>query len=569
MHHSSPKNLADFLIKTVSDELLGANIGIDKLNNLNTQFAFISTDTTLSTRDNALKELIDEIDENINTFIKTHEYFDVLGQLYIEFLRYANADKGLGIVLTPPHITDFFAEIAGVNKQSIIYDNCTGTGGFLISGMNLMIKDAKGDSEKIKSIKSSQLIGTEYQSHIYALAVSNMFIHQDGKTSIINGSCFDHEIIKNVKSKKPTIGLLNPPYKAEKKSDTEELQFVLNNLECLSDGGTCVAIIPMQCALSQSGKVYELKKELLRKHTLEAVLSMPDELFFNSKVNVVTCIMVFTAHRKHPEEKEVFLGYFKDDGFDKRKYVGRIDVRGRWPAIKKYWLSAFRSRKEVSGLSVKRILNAKDEWCAETYMQTDYSRLNLLTYENVVREFIAFQFVNKRYPISKINIYLNIVSEIDVNKKNIKAVSKETKYVPLHEKFTLTYGCNMELYKLDECDKDHDFAIPFVSRTEKNNGVSAFVETISMYMPNPENTLSVAGGGSVLATFFQPEPYYSGRDLYYLTPHQDMSVSEMLYYSMIIKSNAYKYSYGRQANKTLKDLFVPETMPSEFELGLD
>ena len=141
---------------------------IKKLENLNTQFSFIKTDTSLSKKENILKEIIDEIDENINVFIKTHKYFDVLGQLYIEFLRYANSDKALGIVLTPPHITELFTELAQVNKNSIAYDNCTGTGGFLISAMKKMILDAKGDEAKINEIKSKQLIGTEYQSHIFA-----------------------------------------------------------------------------------------------------------------------------------------------------------------------------------------------------------------------------------------------------------------------------------------------------------------------------------------------------------------------------------------------------------------
>jgi hypothetical protein len=142
---TTPKNLADFLVKTVSNKLENANVQRDKLDNLNIQFGFIKTDTSLTTKDGLLKELIDEIDENINQFIKTHEYFDVLGQLYIEFLRYANSDKGLGIVLTPPHITELFAELAQVNRNSIIYDNCTGTGGFLISAMKYMIKDANGE----------------------------------------------------------------------------------------------------------------------------------------------------------------------------------------------------------------------------------------------------------------------------------------------------------------------------------------------------------------------------------------------------------------------------------------
>ncbi len=100
--HRNPENLADALVRTVSDELENANITGKKLKNLSVQFGFIKTDTSLSKKDKVLKEIIDEIDENINDFIKTHQFFDVLGQLYIEFLRHANSDKGLGIVLTPP-----------------------------------------------------------------------------------------------------------------------------------------------------------------------------------------------------------------------------------------------------------------------------------------------------------------------------------------------------------------------------------------------------------------------------------------------------------------------------------
>jgi len=393
--HKKPENLAVSLIQTVSDELESANITGKKLENLNTQFSFIKTDTSLSKKENVLKEIIDEIDENINVFIKTHRYFDVLGQLYIEFLRYANSDKGLGIVLTPPHITELFADLAQVNKNSIAYDNCTGTGGFLISAMKKMIADAKGDETKIKEIKSKQLIGTEYQSHIFALAVSNMYIHQDGKTNIINGSCFDEEITEEVKSKKPTVGFLNPPYKSNKKTDTDELEFILNNLECLVDGGTCVAIVPMQSALATSGKVLELKKKLLEKHTLQAVLSMPDELFFNSKVGVVSCVMVFTAHRPHPNHKETYFGYYKNDGFVKRKTKGRIDAYGKWQEIKEKWLANFENRKNEAGFSVNQIITADMEWAAEAYMKTDYSNLKDENFENTILNYVTFLHSNK------------------------------------------------------------------------------------------------------------------------------------------------------------------------------
>lgn len=387
---NSSKELANYLVDTVANELKDANIKGDRLDNLNIQFAFIRTDTSLSSKKHILKNLIKSIDENINSFIKTHEYFDVLGQLYIEFLRYANSDKGLGIVLTPPHITQLFADLAQVNKNSVVYDNCTGTGGFLISAMKRMIKDAEGDQQIIKEIKKNQLIGVEYQSHIFALAVSNMYIHQDGKTNIISGSCFDEDIINEIKSNKPTVGLLNPPYKADKTKDTDELEFVLNNLSCLVDGGTCVAIVPMQSALAQSGKVLELKAKLMKRHTLEAVLSMPDELFINSDVGVVSCIMIFTAHKPHPKNKETYFGYYKDDGFEKRKNIGRSDVHRKWGTIKEKWVGYYINGKEEPGFSVRRIVSATDEWCAEAYMETDYSKLTQADFLKSLKEYVLF-----------------------------------------------------------------------------------------------------------------------------------------------------------------------------------
>ena len=128
------------------------------------------------------------------------------------------------------------------------------------------------------------------------------------------------------------------------------------------------------------------------------------------------------------------------------------------------------------------------------------------------------------------------------------------KLVKLEDVFEVRYGVNLALNKLSI----NDHGIPFVSRTGQNNGVSARVEKIDGLEPNPPHTLSVAAGGSVLATFYQAEPYYSGRDLYYLVPKEELSVKEMLIYSKIISSNKYKYSYGRQANKTLGKLLVPD-----------
>lgn len=125
--------------------------------------------------------------------------------------------------------------------------------------------------------------------------------------------------------------------------------------------------------------------------------------------------------------------------------------------------------------------------------------------------------------------------------------------VKIKDYFDIKYGINLDFAKMIECEN----GIPFVSRTEKNNGVCGFVEQIKEITPNPANTISVSCGGTILESFLQNEPYYSGRDLYYLTPKIEFTEIELLFYCMCIKANAFKYSYGRQANKTLNDLFVP------------
>lgn len=138
------------------------------------------------------------------------------------------------------------------------------------------------------------------------------------------------------------------------------------------------------------------------------------------------------------------------------------------------------------------------------------------------------------------------------------------KTIKISELFDVKYGVNLELVRLEEIPQSDSNSIPFVSRTEKNNGVSAYVQKIDDLEPNPAYTISVAGGGSVLSTFFQQEKYYSGRDIYILIPKKKFSETEMLFYAFCIRKNKFRYNYGRQANKTLKDILIPEQVPSKW-----
>lgn len=532
--YSGAEDLAKFLADTAELQFKNSGIQDQKLKVVKSSFEFIKTDKSLSTVPGVLREIITDINDNVNSFIRTHKYFDVLGQLYIEFLRYANSDKGLGIVLTPPHITEFMAELAEVNKNSVVYDNCAGTGGFLISAMKLMIKDAKDDQEKINHIKQRQIVGAEYQSKIFTLACSNMFIHQDGKTSILNGDCFDEEIINKVKTYHPTAGLLNPPYKADKKKDTEELEFVLNNLECIEQGGKCAAIVPMQSALAQTGKIFELKKRLLEQHTLEAVLSMPNELFFNSNVGVVSCIMVFTAKKSHPKDKKTFFGYFKDDGFVKRKTEGRTDAYGKWDAIKAGWVKTYINKEDIAGLSINEVVGAQDEWCAEAYMETDYQKVSERNFSETILKFITYKLGNKKI--------FDVKHEPILRQLHSPSLSvwrwKEFKIDTL---FDITGSSTTPLLELQEYGEGE---YPYVTTQATNNGVEGF------YNYHTE-------GGGVLtvdsAVFgycsYQPYNFSASDHVEKLIPKFKMNTYIAMFLVTIINQEQYRYNYGRKCSQ--------------------
>lgn len=393
--HETVGQLVKSLYTAIDGQLSMGEVPQRKINVLTQAYAFIKTNPTLTDKKDGkrfMEELIDEIDDEINGFMVTHQYVDTVSQFYIEFLRYANNDKGLGIVLTPPHITELFAELAGVDKNSVILDNCCGTGGFLISAMKKMLIDANGDGQAERRIKSDQLIGIEYQDDIFALLISNMIIHRDGRTNIYWGDCFEE--VEDVKKKfKPTVGLLNPPYKI-KASDTEEFEFILNNLDALEPGGVCIAIIPISCAIEKTATAKNLRKRILQRHTLEAVLSMPEELFHNSNVNTVTCAVIVTAKKPHPKGKKTWFAYCRDDGFVKVKNKGRIDAGHAWEEIKERWVNAFRNREIIDGFSLMREVTEKDEWCAEAYMETDYGTIDFKDYEETVKRYLMFQMMD-------------------------------------------------------------------------------------------------------------------------------------------------------------------------------
>jgi SAM-dependent methyltransferase len=343
-----------------------------------------------------LRALVGLIEENVRPFLDTYRDIDVIGQFYGEFLRYTGGDKkGLGIVLTPRHLTELFVKMARIGLKDTVLDTCCGTGGFLIAALAEMDAKADGDPDIREDIRRHRLIGIEQQPQMFALAASNMILRGDGKANLFQGNCFDPEIIEKLKLpdkkrfQRPTIGLINPPF-AQRGEGLHELDFVANLLDILAPGGRAVVVLPMSCAIEP----HPIRERLLEKHTLIASITLPTDLFH--PIGNVTCALMFEAHQPHADSPSpTWFGAWKNDGFAKQKKRGRVDAKGLWSDIRDGWLKSFHARATVPGKSISRHVGPTDEWCAEAYMETDYSTLTFADFEKEIKRYVVFRIMNE------------------------------------------------------------------------------------------------------------------------------------------------------------------------------
>ncbi len=393
-HTLSTPNLLINHVKTyLNIELDKAEIPREKINYLKSSLDQLGKNEKIKSielrYENSIRWYIEQLENKIKPMMDasmTHSISgDALGKFYHEFIKYSGGDgKGLGIVLTPKHITDFMVEVAKVSKIDKVLDPACGSGSFLVSAMNKMFEEAQ-TAEDEEQIKKYNLHGIEINTDLWVLAMTNMIVRGDGKSNINSGSCFDEKIIKKIKEEKINKGLINPPY-AQK--DYSEIEFIDNMLDMLTVGGTGVAIVPLSSAIGTKFK--EEREVIMKKHTLKAVFSMPDDLFYPT-ASTNTCVMVWEAHKPHMiTDEKTFFGFYKDDGFVKKKKLGRIDFNDKWNAIKEEWLNLYKEKEIKDGVTATKKVTYKDEWLVEAYMKTDYSNLKEEDFINTLQDYMAF-----------------------------------------------------------------------------------------------------------------------------------------------------------------------------------
>lgn len=379
-------------------------------------------------------EILETIMLDIYRYIDTDssEGQDILNMFFIAFNKYTGkADKNQAF--TPDHITEFMCRVTGVNRTKRVLDATCGSGSFLVQAMVKELADCKhGKREKeakelMRKVINEHIYGIEVEEKAYGLATTNMLIHGDGNSNIKFGNCFDLKDF--IKEANPDIILMNPPYNAKpigipdryklnwgksrngKEDPTKGFVFIhylsdiikeMNNKrEAAGQPRKTVkmaVLLTVAAAIGTSSIIKSEKISMLENNTLEAVFTLPNEIFYPG-ASASACCMVFTLGEPHVKAdgtvKETFFGYYKEDGFKKKKNLGRVEQfdeegNSKWKIIEDEWLRLFRNHKAVDGLSATAEVSGTDEWLCEAYMKTDYTQLKEEDFQKTVNDYLAY-----------------------------------------------------------------------------------------------------------------------------------------------------------------------------------
>ena len=265
--------------------------------------------------ESAIKKIFRQVVKDIIPCFEGNLHLDFSGKILNSLNDWVSIENDYlnDVVLTPRYVTNFMARLARTNKDSLVWDSAMGSGGFLVSAMDIMIKDAQDKIQdkdeleaKIENIKTNQICGVEILGNIYVLAFLNMILMGNSAASIVNGDSHEVDMTKFFVA---TVFLLNPPYSAPGKG----LIFVEEALSKMIDGYACI-LIQENAGSGQGG---DYAKNILKKNTLLASIHMPADLF-GGKASVQAAIYLFKVNRPHEVDDEVVFIDFSNDGYSRQ-----------------------------------------------------------------------------------------------------------------------------------------------------------------------------------------------------------------------------------------------------------
>ena len=385
------------IYKAIKDNLDRANVSPQvKKDKLLSQFSVIRDNTLINEKNDTLaktplRHYTEFLQKRVYQNIRyNRDGEDYLGRFYGEFMSYSGGDgQSLGIILTPKHITNLFCDLLDIKSNDIVFDPCCGTGGFLISAMHDMLSQTN-DVEERRRIKKNQLFGVESQSYMFTIATTNMILRGDGKSNLENADFLKLNPAKIQKDWHPTIGMMNPPYSQGSKtnSDLYEISFTEHLLDCMVEDGKVAVIVPQSTMTGKTKVEQEIKANILKKHTLEGVITLNKDTFYGVGVN--PCIAFFTAGVPHHKEKVCKFINFENDGYVVAKHVGLVETPNAKDK-KQHLLDVWNDVIETeTKFCVKTTIEADDEWLHSFYYFNDEIPLDE-DFRNTIADYITFE----------------------------------------------------------------------------------------------------------------------------------------------------------------------------------
>lgn len=384
------------IYKAIEDHLSRANVSPEvKKKKLLNYFTIIQNNTKINQINPNLGKtplkyfteiLYNKIFANIKYNSSAEDY---IGRFYGEFMSYSGGDgQTLGIILTPKHITDLFCDLVDLKPTDKVLDPCTGTGGFLIAAMHRMLQNAENELEK-EEIKKNRLFGIELQDYMFTIATTNMILRGDGKSNLKNQDFLAQDANK-LQLQGCTVGMMNPPYSqgSDQNPNLYEMSFIDHLLESMVKGSKVVVIVPQSTFTGKTRHEQNLKTKILKKHTLEGVITLNKNTFYGVGTN--TCIGIFTAGRPHLADKKVKFINFENDGFVVHKHVGLVDD-GSVAEKKQYLLDVWNNKVQApTSFCVETTIKDTDEWLYSFYYFNDEIPSDE-EFEKTIADYLTFQ----------------------------------------------------------------------------------------------------------------------------------------------------------------------------------
>ncbi len=300
--------------------------------------------------------------EIIDGLITRSANYDLMGDIFEELLKEIDKSGMNGQFRTPRHIIRFMVELIAPQMGKRIVDPAAGTGGFLINTLLYWQKESTYEgvilewdgtphrlhpSQNYKDqLKNSALVGYDNDRTMARIGWMNLILHgieqpqiklQDSlskRRSYEENEEFDYLFANPPFAGKPDKGDLHPNFN-KKNTDKTELLFIWLALELLKEGGRAAIILPEGVLFGTSSSYVDLKRELLYKNYVEAIISLPQGIFL-PYTGIKTSIIVFSKGPKQlqkdiddksiPLTKQVVFYEVRADGYslDNRRTERRI-----------------------------------------------------------------------------------------------------------------------------------------------------------------------------------------------------------------------------------------------------